>query len=150
MSDYFKPGGGGKPQPYLPPGNGDKSGEYTKDSKEPTAAQRPQVSAQCHIQNARGHYNFRKSTLVKKVTGIYFSKKGISIKATGQPNSVTKKIVNGLVVSERYYDDNGNAYLDIDYTNHNNPKAHPFVPHIHRWRKNENGVLQRMSGEEFK
>ena len=29
MSDNYKPGGGNKPQPYIPAGNGEKSGEYT-------------------------------------------------------------------------------------------------------------------------
>ena len=30
-----------------------------------------------------------------------------------------------------YYDEDGNAYLDIDYTDHGNPKTHPIVPHQH-------------------
>jgi len=29
MQDYYKPGGGNKPQPYIPAGNGEESGEYT-------------------------------------------------------------------------------------------------------------------------
>lgn len=42
----------------------------------------------------------------------------------GIPNSVTqKKDKNGQIISESYYDENGNAYLDIDYTNHGNPHA---------------------------
>ena len=49
----------------------------------------------------------------------------------GQPNSVTQKTINGKITSERYYDENGNAYLDIDYTDHGNPKTHPIVPHQH-------------------
>lgn len=31
------------------------------------------------------------------------------------------------------YDENGNADLDIDYTNHGNPKQHSKVPHRHDW-----------------
>ena len=40
---------------------------------------------------------------------------------------------NGKVITRRYYDKNGNADLDIDYTNHGNPKTHPKVPHRHDW-----------------
>lgn len=40
---------------------------------------------------------------------------------------------NGKVVQRRYYDKDGNADLDIDYTDHGNPKAHPKVPHRHDW-----------------
>ncbi len=29
MSGLTKPGGGNKPQPYIPAGNGDQSGQYT-------------------------------------------------------------------------------------------------------------------------
>lgn len=32
MSGPYKPGGGNKPQPYIPAGNGEKSGEYTDKS----------------------------------------------------------------------------------------------------------------------
>ena len=49
----------------------------------------------------------------------------------GTPNSVTQKQKNGKVTSERYYDSQGKAYLDIDYTNHGNAKTHPVVPHEH-------------------
>ena len=34
MQDNFKPGGGSKPQPYIPAGNGERSGEYTSNSNE--------------------------------------------------------------------------------------------------------------------
>lgn len=44
----------------------------------------------------------------------------------------SKKNINGNLNSERYYDDDGKAYLDIDYTNHGNPKTHPKVPHEHK------------------
>ncbi len=50
----------------------------------------------------------------------------------GKPNSVTQKTKDGKITSERYYDENGNAYLDIDYTDHGNPKTHPTVPHQHK------------------
>lgn len=49
----------------------------------------------------------------------------------GVSNSVTQSYVDGKFTQERYYDDNGNAYLDIDYSDHGNPKTHPSVPHQH-------------------
>ena len=32
-----------------------------------------------------------------------------------------------------FYDKNGRAQKDIDYTDHGNPKEHPQVPHEHKW-----------------
>ena len=87
--------------------------------------------------------NFLKSKLVKRVDEYYSYRNHISIPSTGKPNSVAKKVIDGYVVSERYYNSNGDAYLDIDYTCHGNPKTHPEVPHIHRWHKDENGRLIR-------
>ena len=49
----------------------------------------------------------------------------------GTKNSVTKSYSDGKLEQERYYDSNGKAYLDIDYTDHGNPKMHPVVPHLH-------------------
>lgn len=40
----------------------------------------------------------------------------------GNPNSVTKLIHDGQVDQERYYDENGDVYPDIDYSDHRNPK----------------------------
>ena len=57
-----------------------------------------------------------------------------NIPITGQPDSVTQKLdKEGNVEKERYYDKNGNPTIDVDYTNHGNPKRHPKVPHIHHW-----------------
>lgn len=60
----------------------------------------------------------------------------------GIPNSVTRIIDRGKVIRERYYDESGDVYLDIDYTDHNNPKNHP-VPHQHHWIKDEIGRIRR-------
>ncbi|WP_107838164.1 hypothetical protein [Metasolibacillus meyeri] len=46
---------------------------------------------------------------------------------------------NGKVLQRRYYDKNGNVDLDIDYTAHGNPKAHPKVPHRHDWKNGQRG-----------
>lgn len=64
----------------------------------------------------------------------------------GKPNSVTKVIRNGKVDQERYYDENGDVYLDIDYSDHGNSERHPIVPHQHPWIKDDNGTPQRRSG----
>lgn len=51
---------------------------------------------------------------------------------TGQiPNSnQSQKDEKGNVIRIRYYDENGNAYKDIDYTDHGNPNRHK-APHEH-------------------
>lgn len=56
-----------------------------------------------------------------------------SLPRKGTPNSVLQKYdSSGNLVRERYYDSNGLALKDIDYTDHGNPKAHK-VPHEHNW-----------------
>ncbi|MFG0234844.1 hypothetical protein [Brevibacillus porteri] len=42
-------------------------------------------------------------------------------------------IKDGELYQRRYYDGDGKAEMDIDYTNHGNPKTHPNVPHRHDW-----------------
>lgn len=61
----------------------------------------------------------------------------------GEPNSVTKSYKHGRMIQEQYYDENGDVYLDIDYTDHGNPKFHPIVPHQHNWYRDENGKPRR-------
>jgi len=51
----------------------------------------------------------------------------------GRPNSSMDRVENGKVVQRRYFDENGRASRDIDYTDHGNPKQHPEVPHAHYW-----------------
>ena len=148
--DNQKPGGGNKPQPYIPAGNGDKSGEYTN---KPLTDSKPDIKLNsvrnCFIRNIRFRYNFMHSKLVGKVVETLVSGQGASIPKAGRPNSVVKKIIDGYVVTERYYNNKGEAYLDIDYTCHKNPSAHPYVPHIHRWKSDEHGELQRQQWEKF-
>ncbi|MDR2832092.1 MAG: hypothetical protein LBV67_00085 [Streptococcaceae bacterium] len=43
---------------------------------------------------------------------------------------------------ERYFDSNGLAKYDMDFTNHGNPKTHPKIPHRHDWTW-ENGRGKR-------
>lgn len=57
----------------------------------------------------------------------------------GDSYSSKDRVKNGKVIQRRYYDKNGNADMDIDYTNHGNPKKHPKVPHRHDWKKGKRG-----------
>lgn len=41
-----------------------------------------------------------------------------------------QKDEKGIVIRIWYYDEKGNAYKDVDYTDHGNPKRHK-VPHTH-------------------
>ena len=73
-----------------------------------------------------------------------------SLPAYGKPNSVTqKKYKDGNLITERYYNENGEAYLDIDYTNHGNPKTHPVVPHQKKKKKDKSGNLSRKDWEKI-
>ena len=46
-------------------------------------------------------------------------------------------------MNNSYYDAKGNAYLDIDYSNHGNAKLHPNVPHEHRIHFDSDGKMIR-------
>lgn len=72
-------------------------------------------------------------------TNDHSTQTGGSLPTKGRPNSSKdkKNPKTGKVVQRRYYDKDGNADMDIDYTNHGNPKQHPKVPHRHDWK---NGV----------
>lgn len=50
----------------------------------------------------------------------------------GTPDSSVGILDNqGNIATRRWYDSNGNAYRDVDMTNHGNPKTHPEFPHEH-------------------
>ncbi len=57
----------------------------------------------------------------------------IRLPTKAKPNSVMTLYRNGKKIRDRYYDKNGRAKKDIDYTDHGNPKDHPKVPHEHFW-----------------
>ncbi len=67
----------------------------------------------------------------------------VKVSIKGSPNSVTIIERNGIIETERYYDEQGNPYLDIDYTNHGNAGKHEIVPHEHKWTKREDGTYKR-------
>lgn len=141
----FKPGGGGRLQPYIPSGNGERSGEYTNKFA-PDALD----GGNCWIRNEVGKYNFLNSKLVMNVKHVYLLASGNKFKRYGQPDSVMKKVINGFVNIERFYNEKGEAYLDIDYSDHGSPAYHRDVPHIHRWCYDDKGNLVRKLGEKFK
>ena len=65
----------------------------------------------------------------------------------GTANSVTKSYKDGKLDQERYYGNDGKPYLDIDYSNHGNPKMHPNVPHQHKITYDDNGKMHRDSSD---
>lgn len=64
----------------------------------------------------------------------------------GAKNSVIQNYRNGILSTERYYDDTGTPYLDIDYTNHGNSKIHPVVPHEHKIKVENGRILRERKG----
>lgn len=68
-------------------------------------------------------------------TNDHSTETGRKLPKTSRPNSSKdlKDPKSGKVVQRRYYDKDGNADMDIDYTNHGNPKHHHKVPHRHDW-----------------
>lgn len=97
--------------------------------------------------NKAGSSDVRKVDKINKIDTTD-NKDKLGIK--GEPNSVTKNYKHGRMIQERYYDEKGDVYLDIDYTDHNNPKYHPIVPHQHNWYRNEEGKLKRRKYEKIK
>ena len=88
-------------------------------------------------------YNLAESSSIQRVEHIEETNNAHSIPQHGIPNSVLRNFKNGNLVTERYFDSNGDAYLDIDYTNHGNAKMHPDVPHEHRCYFDSNGKMHR-------
>lgn len=76
-------------------------------------------------------FNSAGSKSVGKVNSINRLYDTHSMPRTCEPNSVAQNFNDGTLTTERYYNADGNPYLDIDYTNHGNPKMHPIVPHEH-------------------
>ena len=61
----------------------------------------------------------------------------------GNPNSSVDILdEQGNVIARRWYDANGNAYRDVDMTNHGNSKTHPEYPHEHMWEWSD-GIPRR-------
>lgn len=61
----------------------------------------------------------------------------------GTANTVFDNYKDGKLNSRRYYGQTGKPRLDIDMTDHGNPKKHPIVPHRHSWAKLVDGNVKR-------
>lgn len=85
-------------------------------------------------------YNKAKENGTK--TDDHTSTTSSSLPTKSRPNSSKdrKDPKSGKTVQRRYYDEDGNADMDIDYTNHGNPKQHPKVPHRHDWKNGVRGL----------
>lgn len=94
-------------------------------------------------------YNTSGSSSVKKADSVSKTKDVHNVPTTGTPNSVSKNYKNGKLDSERYYGKDGKAYLDIDYSDHGNPKTHPHVPHEHTITFDKNGNMNRNKEKEI-
>lgn len=71
-----------------------------------------------------------------------------SMPTESSPNTVVRNYKNGELVTERYFDETGTPYLDIDYTSHGNSTIHQSVPHQHKiWI--ENGHFKRDDQEDI-
>lgn len=88
-------------------------------------------------------YNIAGSNSVKEVDSAAITSNLHDVPKTGEPNSVSKNYKDGKLNSERYYGSDGRAYLDIDYSDHGNPKTHPIVPHEHDIWYDNNGGFHR-------
>lgn len=87
-------------------------------------------------------YNTAKSSSIKVVNNVVVTANQHTMPIDSTPNTVVKNYSNGKLSTERYFDKEGNAYLDIDYSDHGNPKTHPVVPHEHEI-KITNGKFRR-------
>lgn len=110
-----------------------------------------QAEKQLNLQSIdEPEYNTAKSIDVKDV----FEVNKVSchkVDISGVPNSVTQNYdSSGVLISERYYNEKGNAYLDIDYTDHGNPKMHPVVPHQHKIEMDKNDFKRDKKGTGIK
>ena len=88
-------------------------------------------------------YNSAGSSSVGKVESVSTLSNSHSVPIISTPNSVTKNYRDGKLNNERYYGEDGTAYLDIDYSNHGNSLTHPHVPHEHIISFDENGKMHR-------
>lgn len=98
-----------------------------------------------------GNYNSAGSKDVKIVNRISAIEDDYhtNVPIKDEPNSVTKILHKGKLIRERYYNQNGDVYLDIDYTNRGNAKTHPVVPHQHKWTKEKTNKISRNEWEKI-
>lgn len=83
------------------------------------------------MKGSNSAFNNAASKSVKTVDYTFQVYNVRSMPEHGDANSVVQNYRNGSLSTERYFDEKGTPYLDIDYSNHGNPKTHPIVPHEH-------------------
>lgn len=86
--------------------------------------------------------------MVKKVEHATREEININIPLHSMPNTVIKRLKGDYVVPESIIIKD-NVYLDIDYTDHGNPKTYPYMPHILGWTKKANGKFHHGHWEKF-
>lgn len=94
-------------------------------------------------------YNTANSTEIGSVVSARTIDMGEKMPITSSPNSVVRKKNGDDVVTERYYNSEGEPYIDIDYTDHGNPKTHPIVPHKHDIDYNNGDFKREEPGKEI-
>lgn len=91
-------------------------------------------------------YNTAGSTKVKDVKYVQTVSDAHFMPLESVPDSVIRNFKDGKIHNERYYGSDGKPYLDIDYTDHGNPKMHPHVPHQHEITF-EDGKMKRKKSD---
>lgn len=67
----------------------------------------------------------------------------------GKPYEIAeKKNKSGKIIQRRYYDGKGNAFIDIDLTDHGFSDKHPS-PHKHRWIGGERKKAEPLTQREY-
>lgn len=135
----FRGGGGqgvsGNPQISLKQGTFDKN---VKTNVEKRSKPAPKFGVDYNIGGKVPSYEFKYP--VKLIRGNSYVH---SVPKKGVPFSVFRKFdINGNLYSERFYDQNGRAYLEIDYTDHGTPERHS-IPHYHRITYSSDGKFIR-------
>ncbi|MBE7031468.1 MAG: hypothetical protein E7401_00725 [Ruminococcaceae bacterium] len=84
------------------------------------------------------------NSLGKKLNIAQFENHSVVTKNPGYKGSPNSSIdivdENGYIVTRRWYDAQGRAYRDVDFTNHGNPLTHPEWPHEHIWEYSDDGT----------
>lgn len=70
--------------------------------------------------SGKENYNTAGSSNVGEVHTIQILSNAHSMPTTSSPNSVSRNYREGKLATERYFNQNGEPYLDIDYTDHGN------------------------------
>jgi len=92
-------------------------------------------------------YNLAKEQGTESPWGHSTQTSGNSLPVSGEGGYTSKDLVkDGQLVQRRYYDGEGKADMDIDYTDHGNPGQHPKVPHRHDWYWPPSGPPSRGPG----